>query len=271
VWYILFWNCWDSGVYFVLELNIPHCHNSSKAKYTTLSQQFQSQIYPTVATVPKQNIPHCRNSSKTKYTTLSQQFQNKIYPTVATIPKRDSGVYFVLELLGQWGIFGFGTVATVGYILFWNCCDSGVYLVLELLRPCGIFGFGTVATVGYILLWNCCDSGVIYHTVTTVPKPNIPHCRNSSKTKYTPLSQQFQNKIYLTVATVPKPSCDSGVYFVLELLRQCGIFCFGTVVTMGYILFWNCYDSGVYFVLELLRQWGIFCFGTVATVGYILL
>jgi hypothetical protein len=68
----------------------------------------------------------------------------------------------VLELLGQWGIFGFGTVATVGYILFWNWCDSVVYLVLEPLRQWGIFGFGTVTTVGYILFWNCCDSGVYF-------------------------------------------------------------------------------------------------------------
>jgi hypothetical protein len=46
--------------------------------------------------------------------------------------------------------------------------------------------------------------------------------------------------------------CDSGVYFVLELLRQWGIFCFGTVATVGYILFWNCCDSVVYLVLELM-------------------
>jgi hypothetical protein len=72
---------------------------------------------------------------------------------------------------------------------------------------------------------------------------------------------------------------------VLELLRQCGIFCifsigFGTVATAWYFFyffywFWNCCDSVVFFllfllVLELLRQLGIFCiffigFGTVAT------
>ena len=46
--------------------------------------------------------------------------------------------------------------------------------------------------------------------------------------------------------------CDSGVYFALELLRQWGIFCFGTVATVGYILFWNCCDSVVYLVLELM-------------------
>ena len=45
---------------------------------------------------------------------------------------------------------------------------------------------------------------------------------------------------------------DSGVYFALELLRQCGIFCFGTDVTVGYILLWNCYDSVIYLVLELM-------------------
>jgi hypothetical protein len=53
----------------------------------------------------------------------------------------------------------------------------------------------------------------IYPTVATVPKQIIPHCRNSSKTKYTPLSQQFQNKIYLTVVTVPKqniPHCPNS-------------------------------------------------------------
>ena len=46
--------------------------------------------------------------------------------------------------------------------------------------------------------------------------------------------------------------CDSVVYLVLELLRQCGIFCFGTVTTVGYMLLWNCCDSVVYFVLELM-------------------
>ena len=66
---------------------MPHCHNISKTKYTTLSQQLQNQIYHTVTTVPKPNIPHCRNSSKTKYTTLSQQFQSQIYHTVTTVPK----------------------------------------------------------------------------------------------------------------------------------------------------------------------------------------
>jgi hypothetical protein len=90
----------------------------------------------------------------------------------------------------------------VGYILLWNYCDSGVYFALELLRQCGI------STLSQQF------QSKVYPTVATVPKQNIPHCRNSSKT---------------------------------ELLRQCGIFCFGAVGTMGYILFWNCYDSEVYF------------------------
>ena len=67
----------------------------------------------------------------------------------------DSVVYLVLELLRQCGIFGFGTVVTVGYIWFWNCYDSVIYFALELLRQCGIFGFGTVVTVWYIWFWNC--------------------------------------------------------------------------------------------------------------------
>ena len=73
----------------------------------------------------------------------------------------DSVVYLVLEMLWQWGIFGFGTVMIVWYLLLWNCCDSVVYLVLELLWQWGIFCFGTVATVGYILFCNCCDRGYI--------------------------------------------------------------------------------------------------------------
>ena len=42
------------------------------------------------------------------------------------------------------------------------------------------------------------------------------------------------------------------VYFVLELFRRCGIFCFRTVPTVWYILFQNCSDSVVYFVLHFL-------------------
>jgi hypothetical protein len=36
----------------------------------------------------------------------------------------------------------------------------------------------------------------IYHTVGTILKQNIPHCQNNSKTKYTTLSEQFQNHIH---------------------------------------------------------------------------
>ena len=66
-------------------------------------------------------------------------------------------------------------------------------------------------------------------------------------------------------------NCSDGVvYFVLELFRRCGIFCFRTVQTVWYILFQNCSDGVVYLVLELFRQCGIFCFRTVPTVWYIL-
>jgi hypothetical protein len=73
--------------------------------------------------------------------------------------------------------------------------------------------------------------------------------------------------------TVPKVSYFLFFYWILELFRQCGIFCFS-------IWFWNCSDSMVFFVflldfrtvptvwyflffywiLELFRQCGIFCF-----------
>ena len=65
-------------------------------------------------------------------------------------------------------------------------------------------------------------------------------------------------------------------YWILELLRQCGIFLldFGTVPTVLYfpIGFWNCYDSVVFFywILELFQQCCIFLldFGAVTTVWY---
>ena len=66
------------------------------------------------------------------------------------------------------------------------------------------------------------------------------------------------------------------VCWILELLRQCGIFLldFGTILTVCYfsIGFWNCSDSVVFFywILELFLQCGIFLldFGTVLTVWY---
>jgi hypothetical protein len=124
-----------------------------------------------------------------KYTTLSEQFQN--------IPRcRNS--YKIYHAVGT----------TAGYILelfrqrgiFCNCSDSVVY-------------FGTVPTAW---LSRCRNSSKIYHAVGTV-------------TKYTTLSEQFQNiprcrnsyKIYPAVVyfgTVPT------AWYILELFRQRGIF-----------------------------------------------
>ena len=62
--------------------------------------------------------------------------------------------------------------------------------------------------------------------------------------------------------------CSDSVvffYYILEMFRQCGIFCFS-------ITFWRCSDSVVffYYILEMFRQCGIFLlyFGVVPTVWY---
>jgi hypothetical protein len=133
-----------------------------------------------------------------------------------------------------------GTVPTVRYFLlyfsigFWNCSDSVIFFVLffhwilDLFWQCDIFCFiflmdlGTVPMVWYFLFYFSIGS------------------RNCS---------------------------DSAVFFVLffewilDLFRQCGIFCFiflmdlGSVPTVWYFLFyfsigsWNCSDGVVFFVL----------------------
>jgi hypothetical protein len=167
-------------------------------------------IYHTVGTV-------------SKYTTLSEQFQNiphcgkcsKIYHTVGTV------VWYILKLFRQCGIS-------------WNISHSVVYFetvptvwyILKLFRQCGIF-------------WNCSDSE-IYNTVGTVR--NISHCRKSFKihhtvgkvSKYTTLSEQFQNMIFSN--SVVYFETVTTVWCILKLFRQCGVRPFG--------IFWNCSESG---------------------------
>jgi hypothetical protein len=94
--------------------------------------------------------------------------------------------YWILELFRQW------------YILFF-------YWILELFRQCGIFCFCTLIVVfivvAYIEHLDGKTKNKIYHTVGKVPKSN-------RKTKYTTLSDEFQNLIEkqknTTVGTVPK-------------------------------------------------------------------
>ena len=116
----------------------------------------------------------------------------------------------------------------------WNCSDGVVffalffYWILELFRRCGIFFFiflldlGSVLTVWYVLFYFSIGS------------------RN----------------------------CSDGVvffvlffYWILDLFRRCGIFCFiflldlGSVLTVWYFLFYfsngsrNCSDGVVFFAL----------------------
>jgi hypothetical protein len=148
---------------------------------------------------------------------LSEQFQNQIeknkYHTVGTVPKSnrktknttlsehffffsiwfcicsDIVVFFVF-------LFDFGPVPTVWYFLFF-------YLILDLFRQCGIcfflFDFGTVPTVWYLFFsiwfWNCSDNVVFF--------------------------------VFLfDFGPVPTVWYFLFFYLILELFRQCGIFCF---------------------------------------------
>ena len=118
-------------------------------------------------------------------------------------------------------------------------------------------------------------------------------------THNTPITFKLFDSFY-DISVGSQNCSDSAVfyvlffYWILELFRQCGIFCFiflmdlGTVPTVWYFLFYfsigsrNCSDSVVFFVLffewilELFRLCGIFCFiflldfGTVPTVWYFL-
>jgi hypothetical protein len=154
--------------------------------------------------------------------------------------------YWILDLFWQCGIFfliflmDLGTARRVWYVLFYfsngskNCSTVWYffvlffYWILELFWQCGIFCFiflldlGTVPMVRYFLFY---------------------------------FSIAFWN------------CSDSVVFFVLffnwilDLFRQCGIFCFiflldiGSVLTVWYFLFYftngyrNCSDSVVFFVL----------------------
>ena len=151
--FIGFWNCCDSVVFFVF-FSIGfvtvatawyffywfwNCCDSVVNSYKTNRKKYKK--YHAVATVPKpiEKIPRCRNSSKTN------RKKKKKYHAVAFLyffywfcNCCDSVAFFVLFLLV------FGTVATAWYFLyffywFWNCCDSVAFfvfflLVLELLR-----------------------------------------------------------------------------------------------------------------------------------------
>ena len=150
-----------------------------------------------------------------------------------------------------------GTVPTVWYFLFyfsvvfWNCSDSVVffvlffYWILDLFWQRGIFCFiflvdlGTVPMVWYFLFFFLLDLG----TVLTV-------------------------RYFLFYFSNGYRNCSDGAIFfalffhwILELFRQCGIFCFvflmdlGTVPIVWYFMFYffngskNCSDGVVFFVL----------------------
>jgi hypothetical protein len=56
-----------------------------------------------------------------------------------------------------------------------------------------------------------------YHTVETISKQQIPHCRDNIKTTNTTLSGQYQNNKYHTVETISKqqiPHCRDNIKFV---------------------------------------------------------
>ena len=139
--------------------------------------------------------------------------------------------YWILELFRQCSIFldfsisifcllDFRTLPTLVSIGFW-------------FRQCGIFCFS-------IRFWNSSDSVVYF--VFLLDFGTLP------TVVYFVFLLDFRT--LLTVWYI------LFFYWILELIRQCGIFCFS-------IRFWNSSDSVVYFVFLL-------DFGTIPTVWYIL-
>jgi hypothetical protein len=109
-----------------------------------------------------------------------------------------------------------------------------------MFRQCGICCF----SIGF---WKCSDNVVFFvflldfRNVPTVFVGTFP--KYNRKTKNTTLSEHFQNPI--EKQKIPK--CSDNVVFVVFLLD------FGNVPTMWYFLFFYC-------ILEMFRQCDIFCF-----------
>jgi hypothetical protein len=96
-----------------------------------------------------------------------------------------------------------------------NCSSICRGLIFSFANFFGLFllliSFSIVASAAVLYQNNK------YHTVGTISKQQIPHCRDNIKTTNATLSRQYQNNKYHTVETISKqqiPHCRDNIKFV---------------------------------------------------------